>query len=418
MARRAYGSGSLLIRTTVQGTRVYHAQFRDRSGRQIKRRIGPVRTPHEPDGLTKAQAEARLRDLMNDEQIVAAPEHARTLDAAADAWFQHLEATGAKASSIRAYKAALAWFTPSLGDRSLDRITTSDVEHVMRLMRKKNRSDKTIRNYLGALSALFTFASDRKRRWTRHNPVADVDLPKKPTYVEIRYLTSDEVWSLVDHATPGDMQPLDRALYLTAAMTGLRIGELQALDWRSIDVLHSRVRVRRSWDRKTKTYTLPKSRRSERAVPMPDLVAGELERMWRHYHPDEKEPDPDALVFGHPMTGEPESWRQLYQRLRAALKAAGLDEHHGFHSLRHTYGTALAGQGIAMRTLMEFMGHNDISTTTRYADYAPNPRERDIVEAAFARGTIRGNILRAPEGTERNSEHQGSGPPPHHTPTQ
>jgi len=48
-----------------------------------------------------------------------------------------------------------------------------------------------------------------------------------------------------------------------------------------------------------------------------------------------------------------------------ALKAAGLDERYGFHSLRHSYGTALAGQGVPMRTLQEWMGHQDIQTTQR-----------------------------------------------------
>jgi integrase len=49
-----------------------------------------------------------------------------------------------------------------------------------------------------------------------------------------------------------------------------------------------------------------------------------------------------------------------------------------------------------MRTLQEWMGHRDIQTTQRYADYCPNPGERDLVEAAFARGTNPGTNLRAP----------------------
>jgi len=52
-------------------------------------------------------------------------------------------------------------------------------------------------------------------------------------------------------------------MYVTGAMTGMRIGELQALDWRGVDYVHARIRVRRIWDRKTKTFTTPKSRRSE-----------------------------------------------------------------------------------------------------------------------------------------------------------
>ena len=102
-------------------------------------------------------------------------------------------------------------------------------------VRKAGLSDKTIRNYVGALGALFNFACDRRRGWARRNPIADIELPKAPTYNEIRYLTSDEVWALVDAARPGDFHALDRAMYLTAAMTGLRIGELQALDRRCVD---------------------------------------------------------------------------------------------------------------------------------------------------------------------------------------
>jgi integrase len=397
--RRSYGTGSLIVTTCADGTRVYYGKFRDGSGQQVKRRIGPVRMPHRPNGLTKPQAEARLRDLIATVQATASVEQARTLEAAADAWLRHLEATGTKASSVRAYHAALhKWFMPTLKGRSLDRITEADIEHAMRKMRTACLSDKSIRNYVGVVRALFNFAMDKRRRWTAHNPAADIDLPRVPSYSEIRYLTADEVWLLVDYARPGAYQALDRAMYLTAAMAGMRIGEVQALDWRSVDFVHARIRVRRTWDRKTKTFTTPKSRRSERAIPMPDVVAGHLDRL---YQQSERHGDGD-LVFGDPVTGEPLGHRRMYERLRAALKAAGLDERFGFHTLRHSYGTALAAKGVPMRTIQEWMGHRDIQTTQRYADYCPNPGERDVVEAAFARGTNPSTNLRP---SVRNSEH-------------
>ncbi len=393
--KRTYGTGSLLIATRADGHRAYYGKFRDADARQVKRMIGLVRTAHKPDGLTKSQAEARLRQLIAEVEATPRVEQSRTLEWAAEAWLTHLEAHGAKASSVRAYRAALhKWFLPTLKTRSLDRITVSDIENVMTRMRKAGLSDKTVRNYLGVLRALFNFAGDKRRRWTSRNPVADIELPKSPTYTEIRYLTREEVWALVDGARPGPFELLDRAMYVTAAMTGLRIGELQALDWRSVDFIHARIRIRRTWDRKTKLFTTPKSRRSERAVPMPDVVAGHLDRMFRAYHAGAVEPRPDDLVFGDPDTGQPLGHRRMYERLREALVAVGLDPAFGWHSLRHSYGTALAGQGVPMRTLQEWMGHRDIQTTQRYADYAPNAGERDVVEAAFARGTNSGTNLR------------------------
>ena len=110
-----------------------------------------------------------------------------------------------------------------------------------------------------------------------------------------------------------------------------------------------------------------------------------LERLFRARYPGAVEPPADALVFADSMTGEPLGHRRMYERLRASLKAAGLDESFGFHCLRHSYGTALAVQGVPMRTLQEWMGHRDIQTTQRYADYRPNAGERTVVEAAFAR---------------------------------
>ena len=92
----------------------------------------------------------------------------------------------------------------------------------------------------------------------------------------------------------------------------------------------------------------------------------------------------DDLVFGEPDTGDPLRRGALMRRYRRALKAALLDPEARFHDLRHTFGTAMAGAGVPMRTLQEWMGHRDIATTQIYADYAPNAREAELVEAAFA----------------------------------
>lgn len=88
--RRPRGSGSLSIRTQRDGTKVYYGKFRDeRTGQQINRRVGLVRTAHRADGLTQSQAERRLRELMQEVQASAPIAHARTLGVAADAWLQH-----------------------------------------------------------------------------------------------------------------------------------------------------------------------------------------------------------------------------------------------------------------------------------------------------------------------------------------
>jgi integrase len=59
-----------------------------------------------------------------------------------------------------------------------------------------------------------------------------------------------------------------------------------------------------------------------------------------------------------------------------------------FHDLRHSFGTRMAGVGVPMRTLQEWLGHRDFATTLIYADYSPSEQEREWVAAAFARGGL------------------------------
>jgi integrase len=165
-------------------------------------------------------------------------------------------------------------------------------------------------------------------------------------------------------------------MYLTAAMTGMRQGELLALRWRDIDWGAHRVRVRRNFVRGE--FGTPKSRRSSRSVPLADRLAGELDRLHREtpYRTD------DDLVFAHPHTGRPIDRSKLLKRFKAALARAGVRDVR-FHDLRHTFGTRMAAQGVPMRALQEMMGHRDFKTTLIYADYSPSAHEAEWVEAAF-----------------------------------
>jgi integrase len=186
---------------------------------------------------------------------------------------------------------------------------------------------------------------------------------------------------------------IDRALFLTAAMTGLRKGELLALRWRDVDWPAARIRVRQNYVRGE--FGTPKSKRSTRSVPMADEVGGELERLFKR---SRHQGDGD-LVFAHPASGEPLPKANVTRRFRKALKAAGLDDSHRFHDLRHTFGTRMAAAGVPMRALQEWLGHRDLATTQIYADYAPNGQEAELIAAAFDRGSIPGSNLSESEGT-------------------
>jgi integrase len=131
-------------------------------------------------------------------------------------------------------------------------------------------------------------------------------------------------------------------------------------------------------------FGTPKSRRSTRSVPLTDELAGELDRLFKASRWRE---DAD-LVFAHWVIGGVQPKSNISRRLRAALKAAGLDESHRFHDLCHTFGTRMAAAGVPLRTLQAWMGHRDLTTTQIYADYSSSDREADMIAAAFAHGAV------------------------------
>jgi integrase len=269
---------------------------------------------------------------------------------------------------------------PFFRRRAVSSITPEDVADLVAVLEARV-APKTVRNAIATLSALLRFAASPQRRWAAGNAAAGVELPAAPESDEVRYLDLDELDLAIAHAPAGPFQDLDRALWRTAAMTGLRRGELLALRWSDVDWLASRIRVRRNYVRGE--FGTPKSRRSTRSVPMAREVAVALERLSAT-----TERSGAALVFGHPQTGEPLHTAGVGRRFKRGLEAAGLVPHR-FHDLRHTFGTTMAAAGVPMRTLQEWMGHRDISTTQRYADYAPGLEDAGLVDVAFAaRGPV------------------------------
>ena len=71
-------------------------------------------------------------------------------------------------------------------------------------------------------------------------------------------------------AIADDIARVERVMYLTAAMTGMRQAELLALRWMDVDWLAHRVRVRRNFVRGS--FGTPKSKRSSRSIPLADQV--------------------------------------------------------------------------------------------------------------------------------------------------
>jgi integrase len=377
MPKRSYGSGRLFVYTDKAGVESWYGSWRV-GGRRVQRKIGLKREAGGTYGFTRVQAERELRKRIENDLILATSER-KTVPEAASLYVDHLEdVMERKRSTIEDYRGYVrAHFKAFFGDTPIDRVDPARVASYLKKKRAGGLSAKTVQNHLNFLHGVFSYSI--KRGWAASNPVAHVDRPKKTRspHRRIRFLEPAELDNVIAAVVDDEVGAMEASLYLAAALTGLRQGELLALKWMDVDWVAGRVRVADNFTRGQ--MDSPKSHQG-RSVPMADRLARELElHRGRSRYPHEED-----LVFCHPTTGNVLDPSKLRKRFRQALQQAKVREI-TFHELRHTFGTQLAAAGVPLRALQEWMGHADAKTTEIYRHYAPDPTNgAHIVERAFA----------------------------------
>ena len=362
---------------------VWYAKYRLPDGRQVQRRIGPAWTTRErpAEGFhTRRTAQTWLDTVLSEARRGELPGMVRTGATFADAvaeymrWLEHDRAR--KPSTLRGYESIMrAHLLPAFGERRLEDIAANEVEAWSATLAASGMANAT---RLRILTCLHGVMKRAKRVWRLpRNPISDVEKPtQRRAAIELEVFSPKEIHALVRAAESEQ----DAAIFLTAAFTGLRRGELVALRWRSIDFARRTVRVVASYSERF--LSTPKVGRA-RSVPMAPPVDEALARLAGRGHDDQE----DDLVF--PATfGEYLDASALYRRYKLALERAGLRPLR-FHDLRHTFGTqVISNPAVSILRLKAWMGHADIDTTMKYLHYAPRDGEADLVAEAFARPSL------------------------------
>jgi integrase len=189
-------------------------------------------------------------------------------DAAAE-WLRYIEHDrGRKPSTVAGYNAIVrSQLLPVFGELPIESISTASIEAWIGSV---ERSASTRIKALVLLHGIFQRA---KKVWgLPANPAADVEKPPLNRSGEIEVFSPEEIHALV-RAAASEQDP---AIFLTAAFTGLRRGELLALHWRDVDFGGSVIRVRASYSEGQ--LTTPKSGKV-RSVPMAPDVAAALAKL-------------------------------------------------------------------------------------------------------------------------------------------
>ncbi len=432
--RQELPSGSLIPTLTRTGVPTYRAKWRDSTGKQCAPTIGRawlVRDGDEwkprpgrvkPGYFDKARAYVRMAELIAERErklngdLLEPPEPLPVLiEELADAYLDYLSKGGrAKPSTLRDHRSALAVpdkcklgaeerrarIMRQFGGREATSITTAEFATFLDALVVEGLAPRTVNKYREILHAMYEFAKRPGTFGLTVNPVTETEKQRIDGFRRVETFSLDELEAIAEaaqqglhHDRPkGNFGPAvlrewqrcnvqDAAIFLFAAFTGLRRGELLALRWRNID-LSARLLVVDAAVSAGEISTT-KSRRI-RTVPLTEAACKQLETVanrgrWCGH---------DDFVFCG-GTGEFMDGTMLSKRFRRTQQEANVRVRR-FHDLRHTFGTT-AVRGFDLPKVKEWMGHANLTTTQRYLHSRPRRDDANKLAEAFESSREREN---------------------------
>lgn len=390
--RRAHGEGAITKRKDGRWQVMVDAGYVD--GKR-KRLYAYTKTQREAvDALADLKKKARIYSQHNSE--------IRTVEQYLNYWLDSVVAKSRAPKTLEIYRVTMVTHViPILGKKKVDSVTRIDVQRMLDRIAEKPKhkakpdengtvpriGTRSVENVRTVLRTAFNHAI--KLGLIHDNPVEHTTI-QRVVQKDRQALTVEQAQSLL--AEVGD----DRfeALYVLAAVYGLRRGECLGLRWSDIDEQSSEIRVRQQVIVVDSRPTISplKTRASIRTLPLLGFVKEALDRR-RDHQATEKllastRWQEHGLVFTSAV-GTPYQPANLRKRWLEHLEGAGLPEV-PFHSLRHTAASFLVALNVHPRVAMEILGHSNIKTTMEVYSHAQQSGMREALESVE-------NVLRRAE---------------------
>lgn len=245
----------------------------------------------------------------------------------------------------RSYLSDLEQLFDFLGERDITKVDhlvlRAFVAHLVRLKTKKS----SIARKLSAIRAFFKYLS--RTGLIKNNPARLIATPKQERRLP-SVLTVDEAEQLMESRAVDPMRELrDKAVIETLYSTGIRAGELVAMNTDDIDQNERLIRIR---GKGRKERIVPIGRRALHAI---------------HEYLSKRPAINTTAVFTNP-SGKRLTARTVQRILDNHRKAIGLAKKATPHTLRHSFATHMLESGADLRAIQELLGHASLATTQRY----------------------------------------------------
>lgn len=308
-----------------------------------------------PKGTTKKAAKAVLNDIEDkvNKGVYIPNKRMPGFPEVAELWLEGKK-PNIRGSTYEQYRGHVEnHLKPFFEGILINRIGYDQVEQFISHSYSEGVTIPTLKKILINLGAIMTYAV--RKRFIDYNPVRDIEKPKGQSKhdesKDLNILNPAQLISLFDAAP--DLK--HRTIFMVAATTGLRQGEILGLKWSDIDWFNNQVHVNRTYNHFA--FYDPKSRTSKRKVDAPPQAMKQLKE-WRLACP---RCDLD-LVFpsenGKPLS----ALNMINRKFIPTLTKAKLRKIR-FHDLRHTYASIQIDLGANPKYIQSQMGHSSIKVT-------------------------------------------------------
>ena len=276
--------------------------------------------------------------------------------------------------SVRTYKQGLNRANEHFGEKPIKSIVPRDITQFLARVAQRGYAQKTLSNQRLVLNLICEYAVVMGD--IEYNPCASVKAPRNLAK-KTREAASVQDEQIIRSNTDAWLFPF------FALMTGMRKGEILALQWKDVDFEQNLIRVSKSVSHNGDRPSIkePKTAAGIRSVP---LLAPLKERLQ-----SVRGRRPNHYIFSDdgktPLTNR--RYITLYSHFQ---KQTGVSC--TAHQLRHSFATIAFEHGIPVKSVQEILGHKQISTTMDiYTDFRKSALDEaaNTLNAAFGSSTHR-----------------------------
>ncbi|GJM20007.1 MAG: hypothetical protein DHS20C14_22200 [Phycisphaeraceae bacterium] len=372
----------------TEGGSVWRIGWTDEDGRRRTRRIGHNRREAERVLARKvAEVDEVRRGLVSRTDRDRIEQRRRPIAEHLSDYLADAEHSGQASMHVHNKKVQLEALIEGVGGATLDEIEPNAVQRFLRQLKREGKSARTINSHRAHANAFLNWCV--KQRRISENPlkvIPRLDERKDRRRVR-RAFTPEELGDLVrSTAALSEAGARRSVLYLVAALTGLRRGELRKLTWGDADLDAGALTVRIGVGKAARDDVIPlhpEARDALRSIrPRPTKPSG---RVFATV------PRPETVKFDLQRAGIDPG--------EASVGEGVLD----LHATRTTIGTQLARAGVAPQVAQRFLRHADMATTLRHytrlvlTDLAPAVAALSEPEQVSAEAVATGTDCAHPE---------------------